>query len=82
MQLNPNWDIHTCYKYVHFRSMPSQDSVVWLNSSIEIETKIEKFLNSKNSIVTDAKKWFEIINQHPPEKASKRICEAINTILN
>ena len=82
VQLNPNWDIHTCYKYVHFRSMPSQDSVVWLNSSIEIETKIEKFLNSKNSIVTDAKKWFEIINQHPPEKASKRICEAINTILN
>ena len=82
VQLNPNWDIHTCYKYVHFRSMPSQDSVVWLNSSSEIETKIEQLLNSKNSIVTDAKKWFKIINQHPPEKASERICEAINTILN
>lgn len=82
VQLNPKWDIHTCYKYVHFRSMPSQDSVVWLNSSNEIETKIEQLLTNKISTEINAKKWFEIINQHPPEKASERICEAINTILN
>ena len=82
VQLNPKWDIHTCYKYVHFRSMPSQESVVWLNSSAEIETKIKQLISDKISTKINAKKWFEIINQHPPEKASERICEAINTILN
>ena len=62
--------------------MPNKNSVVWLNSTTEIETKIEQLLTNKISTTINAKKWFEIINQHPPEKASERICEAINTILN
>ena len=76
------WNLHVCYKYVHFRSMPSQDAVVWLNSSAEIETKIEQLLTKKISTEISAKKWFETINMHPPDKASERICQAIKTILN
>ncbi len=76
-----NWDIYKCYKYVHFRSMPNKDAVVWFNAATEIENNIESLLLESESTVVNAKKWFETINQHPPEKASERICNAIKTIL-
>lgn len=29
---NLKWDIFKCYKFVHFRSMPNKNVVVWFNS--------------------------------------------------
>ena len=78
----PNWSVRKIYKFVHFRSMPTKNSVIWLNSPEEIESIIESLLNSNDTkIVHDAQKWFEIINQHPPELASERIWTAIETII-
>lgn len=77
---NKNWDLYRCYKYVHFRSMPS-DAVVWLNSPDEIADKIEMMLSDKTQkVVANAQEWFEKINQHPAKDASKRIWEAIDKI--
>jgi len=43
--------------------------------------KIEKMLSAEASVIVDnAKKWFEVINQHPPQLASERIWEAMATI--
>jgi hypothetical protein len=77
---NKNWDLHQCYKYVHFRSMPT-DAVVWLNSPDEIASKIEMMLsNEAQKVVANAQEWFEKINQHPAEDASQRIWESISKI--
>jgi hypothetical protein len=78
----PNWSVKKIYNFIHFRSMPTKDSVIWLNSPEEIESKFESMLNSKDTkIVHNAQQWFEVINQHPPEKASERIWDAIEMIL-
>ena len=79
---NKNWDLHKCYKYVHFRSMPD-DAVVWLNSPEEIADKIEMMLSDEaQKVVANAQLWFEKINQHPANEASKRIWDGIAKICN
>jgi hypothetical protein len=77
----PDWSSKTVYKFVHFRSMPDKNAVIWLNSNEEIAAKLKEALSNASS-VPFAKKWFEKINQHPPQEASYRIWKEINTILN
>lgn len=78
----PNWSVKKIYNFIHFRSMPTKNSVFWLNSPHEIAQKLKIILDTNsNEIITNAQKWFEKINQYPPEKASERIWEAISTIL-
>ena len=77
----PNWSVKKIYNFIHFRSMPSKDSVFWINSPDEMELIVEKMLSSNAAkVVENAQKWFEKINQHPPEKASERIWNAIDEI--
>jgi hypothetical protein len=78
----PQWSVEMIYKYVHFRSMPDKEVVVWLNSAEEIAPKLESVINGKIDTVSHAQKWFETINQHPPELASSRILEAMGTIID
>lgn len=80
-QLDPNWDIFKCYKFVHFRSMVSEDAVIYLDSPAAIDGKIENVLNNQHQINLDeANRWFQTINQFPPQQASERIWDAINQI--
>ena len=80
-KVNKKWDIFKCYRFVHFRSMFSKKSVFWLDSPEDIESKLEQILVKEGTIIVqNAQKWFEIINQHPPEKASERIWSAIEII--
>ena len=77
-----NWSVEKIYKYVHFRSMPD-DAVVWLNSPEEIADKIEMMLSDEaQKVVANAQLWFEKINQHPANEASKRIWDGIAKICN
>ena len=77
----PNWSVKKIYNFIHFRSIPSKDSVFWINNAEEMAQIIEKALNRHaNEIVENAQKWFEKINQHPPQLASERIWNAINEI--
>lgn len=80
-RIDPNWDLHTCYKYVHFRSMPSKDAVVWLNDKSSLASNIESMLSANEETVTAAQQWFEIVNQPPATKASDRILEAFEKII-
>jgi hypothetical protein len=78
----PNWSVEKIYNYIHFRSMPSKDSVFWINSPNEMESLMEKMLGQDStSIIANAQKWFEKINQHPPQQASERIWKAIEEII-
>jgi hypothetical protein len=85
MNYNPeskdhDWSVKKIYNYIHFRSMP-EEAVVWLNSPNEIADKIEMMLSDEvQKVVANALEWFEKINQHPAQEASKRIWEAIDQI--
>jgi len=61
--------------------MPDKESVVWLNSSKEIAQKIKTGLSNSNTTIDNAQKWFEKINQCPPQLASQRIWEGIKQIV-
>lgn len=77
----PDWSVKKIYNFIHFRSMPTEDSVFWLNNSKEIAQEIEKMVSKDSSkVVENAQKWFEIINQHPPQEAAERIWQAIAAI--
>lgn len=77
----PNWSVKKIYNYIHFRSMPSKEAVFWINNPDGMKTVVEEMLSSQSTkVVANAQKWFEKINQHPPQLASERIWEAINKI--
>jgi hypothetical protein len=76
-----NWSVKKVYNFIHFRSMPSKDSVFWINDSHDMEKIVQKMLTSDSEeVIKNAQKWFEKINQHPPQLASERIWNAINEI--
>ncbi len=77
-----NWSVKKIYNYVHFRSMPNKEGVLWINSPKEIAEIIEKGITSPSSVIENAQKWFEVINQQPPQEASKRIWGAIKMIIS
>lgn len=81
-RVDKNWSVSKIYKYIHFRSMPDKNAVIWLNAVDEIENKIIYGLEQADIVVHHAKDWFEKINQSPPDKASGRIWDAIESILN
>lgn len=76
-----NWSVEKIYQFKHFESMPNKEAVIWINSKKEIADKILEGLQNPEPYVKQAKKWFEVINQHPPNKASQRIYDAINDII-
>jgi hypothetical protein len=80
-QLNKKWDIYKCYGFVHFRSMPNQEVVFWLNDPEEMAADILNALSDTKKTIEQAQKWFERINQHPPQQASERIWNAIEKII-
>lgn len=79
---HPDWSVKKIYKYVHFRSMPNKDAVIWLNHPSEIAEKIEKGLNNKKQIVDNAQEWFEKINLHPIDQSSTRIIAVLKQIIS
>ena len=74
------WSVKKIYNYIHFRSMPSKEAVIWLNSPEEIQQKIQGALTDGHQVVAHAQKWFEMIVHHPPELASNRIWDQIKTL--
>ena len=73
-------DIGQNYKYVHFRSMPSEDAIVFCSDKKDLEGLIKQILDGELSNVTVCKEWYEIIAGATPTSASKAIWEAINSI--
>ncbi|MCL6219165.1 UDP-glycosyltransferase [Zunongwangia pacifica] len=75
-------DIGQNYKYVHFRSMPSENAVAWGTSKESLQVTLENLLNNPKPIVTQAKNWFTVVAGDHPETASLKIWETIDNILN
>lgn len=75
-----DWNIEKIYKYIHFRSMPSKEAVLWINNINEIEDIIIKGLN-KNKL-DDTKEWYKIICGENPSNSSALIWKTIQEILD
>ncbi|TDW47162.1 CDP-glycerol:poly(glycerophosphate) glycerophosphotransferase [Flavobacterium sp. 270] len=67
-----DWSVKTIYQFQHFRSMPNNNTVVWLNSKEEI---IEKVI-IKKSCSLEMNQWKEIVLDDY-KRASKKIQEII-----
>lgn len=69
------------YDFVHFRSMPGANAVVWLDHPESIKTNILKILNGVPETVAQAFNWFTIINEKPAEAAVLRMWDTIDRII-
>lgn len=76
----PGWSVKKIYNFVHFRSMPKQDAVIWLNAPAEIASKLTSALQDSRQTVASANEWFEKINRQPATQASQRIVDQLKTI--
>lgn len=74
-------DIGQNYKYVHFRSMPSKDAVIFCTDKKDLEGLVKQILDGKLSNVEVCKKWYDIVVGENPTKASENIWKAIDSIL-
>ncbi|WP_434035427.1 UDP-glycosyltransferase [Formosa sp. 4Alg 33] len=61
------------YDYVHFRSMPTKQSVFWLNHPNGIQEDLLRMLNNEAIEIRHAEDWFSKINEQPGNEASQRI---------
>ena len=75
-------DIGQNYHYIHFRSMPSQEAAIFVRDKLKLTTIVKAILDGKQSNVPDGKKWFNVIVGNEPTKASEKIWDAINEIVN
>lgn len=73
-------DIGQNYKYVHFRSMPSQDAVGWAGSKAELKLAVKSLLENPEPTVMLAEVWLKIIAGNESRNASQSIWGAINRI--
>ncbi|MEQ3657257.1 MAG: UDP-glycosyltransferase [Dokdonia sp.] len=68
------------YDFVHFRSMPSREAVVWLEHPDTIDQALAQMIDHPEKTIEAAQKWFETINVPPAKEASKRLWHHINAI--
>jgi hypothetical protein len=80
--IQPDWSVEKIYRFVHFRSMPSRESVLWIDSPQSIVAVIRKGLEDSGQTVREAKRWFEKINEHPTNAASQRILQSFGHIIS
>ncbi|KAF2325952.1 UDP-glycosyltransferase [Flavobacterium nitrogenifigens] len=74
-------DIGQNYKYIHFRSKPSEEAALWVRNKKDLTAIVKDIIDGKTSSVKESKKWFEIIVGPNPTKASEKIWESINSLL-
>ncbi len=72
------WSAIINNKYQHFRSMPDNNCVVWLNSKKDIPNLVSKVLSEPDRIAESRGKWLETIAKHPLNKASFNIKDVLN----
>ncbi|WP_418603364.1 UDP-glycosyltransferase [Hwangdonia sp.] len=69
------------YDFVHFRSMPSSEAVIWLSNPNTMADQLAAVLENPSKTISKARAWFEIINAHPPEHACNRFWEEIEKLV-
>jgi hypothetical protein len=77
-----SWNIKHIYEFIHFKSMPKNNPIGWINKKQNIFNCLNQLNNHKKlSIVINSKKWFNTVAKHPVELASQRIVDEIQNII-
>lgn len=71
------YSVQKIYNYQHFKSMPSSDSVIWINSKEEIDLKVMEAVKNPGKVAPDRKAWLEKIILHPVSEASENIVKVL-----
>lgn len=74
-------DIGQNYNYVHFRSMPSQEAVVFCTNKKDLEYLVLEVLKGNVSNVNEGLLWYEKVIGTTPTKSSLNIWNAISKIM-
>lgn len=77
-----NWSVKKIYNFIHFRSMPTKEAVIWINSKETLSNTIELALVNNQPTIIEAKKWMKKIALPPYQYASKNIYQSITNILS
>lgn len=77
----PSWTIKKVYKYIHFESMPSKESVGWVTSKTDFEKLISSELEGQSVQNESTKNWFGKINVQPIEQTNERFFKAFQSII-
>ena len=75
------WNIEKIYKFIHFKSMPSKDPVLWVNTKEDYSIVIDEVLKGDFKL-EQAKKWFSKINNFPKDSSEVLIDTIINITNN
>ena len=75
-------DIGQNYKYIHFRSMPSKEAALFVYDKKELTQIVKSILDGKLSNVPVGQKWFDVVVGTEPTKASQKIWEIINVLVD
>ncbi|AOW11194.1 glycosyltransferase family protein [Flavobacterium gilvum] len=75
-------DIGQNYKYIHFRSMPGKNAVLWAFDKKTLTANVKDIIDKNQSSVKEGKEWFEIIVGKKPTEASEKIWNVVDEILN
>jgi hypothetical protein len=70
---NGGYSIERIYKYQHFRSMPSANSVVWVNSKETVAKLVAEAISQPNDVAVDRNAWLQKVIKHPVNQASLNI---------
>ena len=74
-------DIGQNYKYIHFRSMPTNEAALFVNDKKDLTAIVKAILEGRLTNVPVGKKWFDVVVGTEPKKASEAIWKAIDVIL-
>ena len=72
-----SWSVKQVNSFQHFRSMPSQSAVVFINFPEDWKETILKVINNPNEFAKDRIDWFHKINHKDDEHASKKIANIL-----
>jgi len=75
-----DWSAVVNNKYQHFRSMPTANCVIWLNSKDDIIDCVKRAMQDNPPELHDQKEWFKKIALHPVTDASENIAKTIKKI--
>lgn len=79
---NRKWSVEKIYNYIHFRSMPSDKAVLWVDNKSFIGPNILKILDEDYDLdLTETRKWFNKIVSVSPDLSSSTLCEKIDQII-
>ncbi|NVJ86765.1 MAG: UDP-glycosyltransferase [Algoriphagus sp.] len=82
IQSDINWSVQKIYKFIHFKSMPSENAVMWIMGKDDLRPMLLKVVDSSQEIdLNETRVWFNKIVSVSPNTTSSAILNSIKEIV-